>query len=258
MKSHRSFLLLTLLQALILGACSVAEQPVSNDLAVADVYTAAALTVAAQSLSAVPTGTPQPTVSPTPWPSPTLFLVNTPTSQSVSYTYSTANGCNDAVYVSDVTISDGSELAPGETFVKTWKLSNTGSCAWSEDYWIVFVSGEDMDSEETEIDQTVFVGETAEISVSLTAPDAEGTYTGYWRMADEDGSLFGGNVYVMIVVTEDAATSTPTPTEETETETPTPTSQATDTSTSVPATSTPEPGATLEPTSTTESGESGS
>ncbi|MFZ5909371.1 MAG: NBR1-Ig-like domain-containing protein [Chloroflexota bacterium] len=247
----KTFLVVILLLALTLSACGGAEEAESGEVALADIYTAAALTVTAQSLSVTATATLPPSASPTPWPTVTVSLINTPTAQSASYAASTAYGCNDAVYVSDVTIADGSELAPGEEFVKTWKLQNAGSCAWDEDYQIVFVSGEDMEGEETDIGDTVSAGSTANISVSLVAPDAEGTYTGYWRMADDSGNLFGGAVYVMIVVTEDAATSTPTATEE-ETATETPTSTPVPTETEIP-TDTPEP--TEEPTAAPETGD---
>ena len=60
-----------------------------------------------------------------------------------------------------------------------------------------------MDGETTEIDQDVFSGSVGDISVSLVAPDTEGTYIGYWKMADSDGNVFGQWVYVMIVVSDD-------------------------------------------------------
>ena len=110
-------------------------------------------------------------------------MASTPTSQSAttySSSYSTAYGCYNAAYVSDVTIADGTVLAPGEEFVKTWKFQNTGSCDWSEDFWIAYSNGEDMDGDDTDIDEDATAGDTASISVSLVAPDDEGTYTGYW------------------------------------------------------------------------------
>jgi hypothetical protein len=34
-------------------------------------------------------------------------------------------------------------------------------------------------------------GQMVDLEVNLTAPDAFGTYTGYWRMRDPGGVLFG-------------------------------------------------------------------
>lgn len=87
-----------------------------------------------------------------------------------------------------------------------------------------------------EIDQDISAGTTAAISVSLIAPSDEGTYTGYWRMADDEGNEFGQSVYIMIVVSGDAATVTPTltPTSTTETVELTATLLPTETSTLTP------------------------
>ena len=42
----------------------------------------------------------------------------------------------------DVTIPDYTEVAPGTSFTKTWRLVNTGPCTWSNDYSAVWFSGE--------------------------------------------------------------------------------------------------------------------
>ncbi len=110
-----------------------------------------------------------------------------------------------------MTIEDGTELAPGQVFTKTWELKNIGTCKWSKAYSMTFVSGDDMDGIGTEISRAIDSGETARISVDLTAPGAPGTYRGYWVLADKGGNVFGETVYVKIVVSGDAAASTATP-----------------------------------------------
>lgn len=216
----------------------------TESASISDVYTAVAMTLAAQASLATPTITLSPSATSTLWPSPTI-VASTPTSQSVttySSSYSTAYGCYDAAYVSDVTIADGTVLAPGEEFVKTWNFQNTGNCDWSDDFWITYSSGEDMDGDDTEIDEEVTTGDTDSISVSLIAPDDEGTYTGYWQLATEDGTVFGERVYVLIVVSDDASTSTPTTTA-----TPTAMTNATATATTAPtSTYTPVPTSTTD------------
>lgn len=125
-----------ILIALSLSACGGGVNVTPTEgAAISDVYTAVAMTLAAQASSATPTNTLLPSATPTLWASPT-FVENTPTLQSVttysSSSYSSAYGCYDTAYVSDVTIADGTVLAPGEEFVKTWKFQNTGSCDWTE------------------------------------------------------------------------------------------------------------------------------
>jgi hypothetical protein len=245
MKTQSKYIILTLILSVILTACGANAAP-TEEAALSSIYTAAAATISSE-LSAA-TSTPTYTAMPTSAVMPTALTLPTtapvlPTSQSVvsyssSSSVSTANGYNNAIFVSDVTITDGTVLAPGESFVKTWEFQNTGTCAWSEDYVLTFISGSDMDGETTEIGDDVSISATADLSVSLVAPSTEGSYTGYWRLADAAGNLFGQSVYVMIVVSDDAATSTPTST---------PTTDAT--STSEP-TSTPTYTPTTEPTST--------
>lgn len=244
-----------ILIALSLSACGgdVNVTP-TEGATISDVYTAVAMTLAAQASHATPSLTLLPSATPTTLASPT-FVANTPTSQSVitysSSSYSTAYGCYDAAYVSDVTIPDGTVLAPGEEFVKTWKFQNTGSCDWSENFWITYSSGEDMDGDDTEINENITAGNTASISVSLVAPDDEGTYTGYWQLATEDGAVFGERVYVLIVVSDDASTSTPTTTTTTiATMTATPTTASTETTTAPTSTYTPVPTSTYTPVPT--------
>jgi hypothetical protein len=105
-----------------------------------------------------------------------------------------------------------------------------------------------MDGSTTTIDTSVAPGEQVKVSVDLTAPDDEGTYTGYWILANEAESTFGVHVYVQIVVSDDASTLTPTVTTEANTSTPT--------STAIPATSTFTPSpipTTVTPSATTSS-----
>ena len=260
-----SKLFLWILLALFLSACGSNPQVVPTESEVfSRIYTAAAMTVSAQAASFTATNTPLPVVSPT---SPVIStdILNTPTQQSVASnpSYSTANGCNDGIYVSDVTIPDGKDPCSWRGVRKTWKFQNTGSCEWNEDYLLTFYSGNKMDGDNTPIEKVVSVDDTASLSVLLVAPETEGTHTGYWRLADEDGNSFGQSVYVLIVVSEDAATSTPKPTSTattgatgtpTSTFTPTQSSNATNTSThtetpTATATQTPEGAASPEPIS---------
>ena len=211
--NYHSVSTVMILLVLLLSACS-ANTTSTEEVALDSIYTAAASTVFAQKGITTPNPTATKFVTTTPFTIPTTIPA-TVTAPNVLVSYSSAstgNGCNDATFISDVTIADGTVLAPGESFTKTWEFQNTGTCAWTEDYLITFVSGTDMDGETAEIDQDVEAGAAGDISVSLVAPSSEGSYTGYWRLADEDGNLFGQSVYVMIVVSKDAATLTPTAT----------------------------------------------
>jgi len=101
--------------------------------------------------------------------------------------------CNWASFVSDITYPDGSEVTVGTGFVKTWRLKNTGTCTWTSGYSLIFDHGDRMGAPDavTLTGGTVPPGGTVDASVSLTAPGAEGTYQGYFRLKASDGSIFG-------------------------------------------------------------------
>jgi hypothetical protein len=129
---------------------------------------------------------PPPTVTGTP---PTA----TPTKAQPSVTQTVPpSSCDRVQFVADVNFPDGSVLQPGAQFTKTWRLKNVGSCAWSTSYQLVYFSGEKMGAASSaNFPKSVAVGETVDISISMTAPTAPGSYRGYWMFKNADGALFG-------------------------------------------------------------------
>jgi hypothetical protein len=118
-----------------------------------------------------------------------------------------------AIYVADVTIPDNTVINPGAAFVKTWKLQNAGTTTWSTDYALAFVSGEKMSSSDSvPLSQSVAPGQQVEVSVSMVAPTADGTYQGYWKMKNAGGQYFNDSVYVLIKVGSGGGGGTAAPT----------------------------------------------
>jgi len=127
-----------------------------------------------------------PTVTGTP---PTPTPTNTPGPVTVTVPPSS---CDRAQFVRDVTIPDGTVMAPGSTFTKTWRLKNVGACAWSTSYQLVYFSGEQMGAAASAaFPQNVAVGQTVDISINMTAPSAAGSYRGFWMFKNASGALFG-------------------------------------------------------------------
>lgn len=162
-----------------------------------------------------PSGTPR-------IPPPTSAQFATPTqsslpptpSPSATFTSTTATpaACkNDAVYIADVTVPDGTVLAPGATRTKTWRVKNTGTCTWGTGYQFAFISGDAMSTQRVMSVPTVAPGATVDLSVPLSAPTNPGSHTGGWQMRAPDGSLFGVMVTVKISVSAPAAAATNTP-----------------------------------------------
>ena len=106
--------------------------------------------------------------------------------------------CLNATFVADVTIPDNTRLDPEAGFDKTWRLRNSGSCAWPEDTVLSFIDGEPMGAPEAVDVGAVGPGEEKDITVSMTAPSAEGRYTGNWQLR-AGGDLFGTRMWVKIV-----------------------------------------------------------
>ena len=97
-----------------------------------------------------------------------------------------------ASFVSDVTIADGSYIAPGSTFTKTWRIRNNGTTTWTTNYKLVFVSGTQMSAQNfVNLPYNVGPGQTVDISVQMTAPTDAGTYKSNWMLVNESGTQFG-------------------------------------------------------------------
>ena len=117
-----------------------------------------------------------------------------------------------ASWVADITYPDNSDVTPGQVFVKTWRIQNTGVTTWSTDYDLVFVSGEPMGTTtEVAVPTSVTPGQQVDLSVTLTAPSTTGTYTGYWKMRNAAGGFFEYGVTVVIDVVSSLVTNTPVP-----------------------------------------------
>jgi hypothetical protein len=161
--------------------------------------TLVAIQVVQETLGA-PTATPPPTMTPTPTPDLTATAI--------------ASCLFDMEVVEDRVIWP-SVLMPGQSFAKRWIVSNSGTCAWEEDFRLVFVSGEQMGGPETLEVELLEIGEEWEIELSLQAPPEYQTYTGVWQLQDGNGQQVGEDLEVTARVdltpTPRPPTATPTP-----------------------------------------------
>ncbi len=179
--------------AVFLSACSLGVSATPDAAATLNpLYTAAAQTLQAmvtEQASATPVGV---IATSTPFPTSTPIL-SFPT--STAYTYSSpvpVTRCDAAAFVKDVTIPDGSNLGPGKSFSKTWRLQNTGSCNWTSSYALIFVSGDGMSAPSVVgIPGTVRPGETVDVTVNLVSPSKKGHYRSFWKLRNASGVLFG-------------------------------------------------------------------
>ncbi len=217
LKNPKSFL--SLLAVIFLTACNMPGKgglPTGLDVTQAYQTVQAQLTQAlAQEITPSPSSNPQ-DANATPTsedsiPADTAAPALTPTSQA---------RCDQAAagYPKiDITIEDDTEMAPGEKFTKTWRVTNVGTCTWTPGYEVVFFSGEQM-SAATSLPLNTFVGtsQSVDLSIDMEAPLPPGTYQGNWKIRNADGLLFGigpigeSPFWVRVKVVQES-TSTPTP-----------------------------------------------
>jgi hypothetical protein len=203
--------------AILLGACGSATQTPDPVILSAVAMTVAAQTIVAQLTAVVPLSTATiPVIVPntnTPIPLPPTAI---PSATSLPATATATPTCDLGKFISDVTIPDGTVMTPNQTFTKTWRLQNIGTCSWTG-YSLVFDSGEAMGGAASSAIGTTAPNGTIDISINLTAPSTPSDYRGYWRIRSASGVLFpivngyqGRSFYVDIEV-QNAVTATNTP-----------------------------------------------
>jgi len=184
---------------LLLAACgSTVTEPTVTPVDVNALQTSVVQTIVAdatRTAEALPSNTPEPTLAPTETLTPEPTVSPTPAGTP------TLSTCDDAVFIADVSVPDGTQMNPGQEFVKTWKVRNTGSCTWTAGYQIVWSYGDNrMSGQSTALTVEVPPNAEAEISLNLAAPSAPGTYSGYWVLRNNNGFTFGQRLSVVIVV----------------------------------------------------------
>ena len=225
-----------LISTLILTACGSKSTADPNQK-----MTEIAATVQAQLTMSAPI---IPTSTNTPVP-PTQTLTITPAAPTntlegaagtatpvVIPTQPSGTSSDNANFVSDVTIPDGSTLKAGEQFTKTWRFQNIGKTTWTTDYSIQYLEGNLMGKNGIltfKIPKSVAPGEYADVSVPFTAPVTPGVYSSYWKLLSSNGYYFGDVVSITIKVgnptpTIPGLTATPAPSATKKPKTATPTS----------------------------------
>ena len=220
-KNARSLVGLLAGLSILLAACRPTPSDVATETADPNaVFTAAAATanfrmteIAASTPSLPPATATQPQPSPTAATSTVAAITaTTPVTTTAAGPSTGAQGSDRAQWVADVTIPDGTNFAPNESFTKTWRLQNIGTSTWSSTYSLVFVSGAPMTTSTTvPLNQEVAPGGTVDVSVNMAAPSDPGNYKGFWQVANDQGTAFEVAFWVDINVggTAGAATSTP-------------------------------------------------
>ncbi len=192
---------ITCIGMFLFASCAPAK-PSTPTPDIAFITTSAAQTVAVNftltAESAAPTSTPIPHSTPT----------LTPTVKATSSLVPTQIGnpgatqiilCNEFSWddtTVDVNIPDNTQMTAGQSFVKTWKIKNSGTCTWDTGYKIIYGGySTQMSGQPQPLPVPVTSGQEIEISVNFVAPAQPGSYLSAWELADANGvPIFGSNI----------------------------------------------------------------
>jgi len=216
-KSFLAFIVLVSLLAACQGAPAASTQPVPVETQVAATLTGIAV---------ANTATPEATLTPTnTLPPPTETPAATATPAPPSATPETPVPTNDpnctnlATFVEDVTIPDNSSVSPGQTFIKTWRIRNMGTCVWGPSYTLAHYSEELMGAPVPVALGVTFPNQTLDISVPLTASTTAGQHRGNFVILNSAGLIMqidqDSRLWVIINVSAAAATNPTAPAQST-------------------------------------------
>jgi hypothetical protein len=131
---------------------------------------------------------------------PAPLQTNTPSAGNLLSLQPTPACQNGLAFLADITIPDGTIVAPGARVDKSWEVENIGSCSWNAEYSIRHVGGSNLGAETTLPLYPARPGTRAVINIQFTAPAESGTIHSAWRAYAPDGQPFGDAVYLQINV----------------------------------------------------------
>jgi hypothetical protein len=166
------------------------------------------ITAAVPATSIPPTNTATPLITTS---FPTIQIITTQTNTPYPYISWTPSTCDKSSFTKDITVPDDTKFYPGTKFTKTWRIYNSGTCTWTKEYRLQYISGNQMGADTIYLPKSVAPGEYLDISLDMTAPNEPEDYSNFWRLRNKTGLIFGETFYVVIEVTKGAQTLTPTP-----------------------------------------------
>ncbi len=97
------------------------------------------------------------------------------------------------------TVPDGTVIVPGQQFVKTWRVRNTGNTIWNG-YSLRFWKNNQMSGPNSVFLPELKRQQEGDVSVSLTAPETAGMHRSTWQPYDTAGKPFDYELYAEIEV----------------------------------------------------------
>lgn len=113
-----------------------------------------------------------------------------------------ARQLNEMNWVADVTIPDGTQVTPGQGFVKTWRVRNTGTTTWGQGYTLAFFGDDRMGGADSIPLPNARPGDMVDISLTLKAPGAGGLAKSTWKARDPLGQVFEFDLFALVDVVD--------------------------------------------------------
>ena len=194
----------------------------------------------------IPTATIKPTETMTPTLTPRPLINYSSPTFEVLETQSLPISAGDSInQVSDVTIPDDTVLQPGQLFIKSWRMTNSGDSTWEDGTKLMMDTT--FDTEMPTVVKAIFVkendwidftpggwgtrvynvgpGTKVDLAVILRAPLQAGSYQIQFRLVNSKGEIVNTPFWMRFFVVAPTATLTPEPqthTPTTQTNTPRP------------------------------------
>ncbi len=192
MKKKILFMLIIL--SLIISACEKSTEVDAESIA-----TSAAQTVEARFTEMAKTMTPEPSSVEESAPAETGATPTATTVPTETPVPNTGEVLPDDCLVANFageTVPDGTIVAPGEYFMKSWTIINNGTCTWHNGYKLVYWDGSLLGgAAEYPFFEEIAPGETMTFPIQLLAPTEPGIYEGAWKFKSPSGHIFGVGQY---------------------------------------------------------------
>jgi hypothetical protein len=109
--------------------------------------------------------------------------------------------CRDSLsFLKDVTIPDGTSVAPDSTLDKRWEVENNGNCNWAVGYRIRLIAGAELSAQKEQALYPARSGSRAILRMVFKAPLEPGTYRSAWQAFNPQGEPFGDPFFIEIKV----------------------------------------------------------
>jgi hypothetical protein len=107
---------------------------------------------------------------------------------------------NNLTYIEDLSIPDGTQVAPRIQLDKRWRVKNTGTCNWDQRYQLKAIAGPELGALSEQRLVPARSGSEATIRIVFMAPAEDGTYRSAWQAYDPEDRPFGDPIFIEVLV----------------------------------------------------------